>query len=328
MPLSSRLLLGLVVPALLTTSGTALAGSADAEAAFREGRKAMQSGDFATACARFADSERLEPAPGTLLNLADCEEHSGKLVSAHEHFGVAASGFPRGDVRRTIALQHESALARRLVHLTLRLAPSAPQDAVVHEGELVIPGPALGAARLVDPGQHVVTVSATGRADRTYTLTLKDGDQVEQTLDAGDLAAPAPAPVAAAPPAPLAPATAPAPEQPPSSVGGTRRTIGFVVGGVGVAGLAAGAVTGLLALGRASTVKQHCTNDACDPEGLDAASQGKWLAPTSTVAFIAGGVLLAGGAYLVFFGRSPSTGVALAPTVSPHTGGAVLRADF
>jgi hypothetical protein len=97
---------------------------------------------------------------------------------------------------------------------------------------------------------------------------------------------------------------------------------------VGVAGLAAGVVTGLLALDRASTVKHHCTNDACDPQGLDAASQGKWLAPTSTVAFIAGGVLVAGGAYLVFFGGSPSTGVALAPTVSPHAGGAVLRADF
>jgi hypothetical protein len=318
----------LVVPALLLAGHVARAGSADAEAAFRAGRKAMQAGDYATACARFAESERLEPAPGTLLNLADCEEHSGHLVAAHEHFGLAASGFPRGDVRRTIALQRESELDKRLVRLTLRLAPSAPQGAVVHDGDTILSGSALGSVRLVDPGLHVVIVAAPGHEDHPYALTLREGDQVEQTLEAGEVSAPGTPPVApsAAPtPAPVpvdSVATSPA----PASSG--RRTIGFVLGGVGVAGLAVGTITGILALDRASTVKSHCPDLACDPQGLDAASQGKWLAPTSTVAFIAGGALLAGGAYLVFFGGRSSSAVALTPTISPHAGGAVLRADF
>jgi hypothetical protein len=316
----------LFAAALLLGNRAALASSGDAEAAFRAGRKAMQAGDYATACARFAESERLEPAPGTLLNLADCEEHSGHLVAAHEHFGLAASGFPRGDARRTLALQRESGVEKRLVRLTLRLAPSAPEGTVVRDGDTVLPGSALGSSRLVDPGPHVVVVAATGHADHPYALTLREGDQVEQTLEPGDVSAPGapPAPPTAVPvPAPVEPGPPAAP-----AASQTRRTIGYVVGGAGVAGLALGTVAGILALDRASTVKDHCPDLACDSQGLDAASQGKWLAPTSTAAFIAGAALLAGGAYLVFFGGSPSSSVALAPTVAPHTGGAVLRADF
>lgn len=309
---------------LVLAAPAARASSADAETAFREGRKAMQAGDYATACARFAESERLEPAPGTLLNLADCEAHSGQLVSAHEHFGLAASGFPRSDVRRAIAVQREAELDKRIVRLTLRLTASAPAGTAVHEGDVPVAASALGVARLVDPGQHVITVTAPGHADRPYTLTLHEGDQVDQTLDAGE--ATTTAEILPPPSAPAAPSE-PSPP-PPRAEGHLRRTLGIAIGGVGVASLAAGAVTGILALDRASTVKSHCPDLACDSQGLEAASQGKWLAPTSTVTFIAGGVLVAGGAYLVFFGGSASSGVALVPTIAPGAGGAVLRAAF
>ena len=314
-----------VLPALLSASPAVHAGSSDAEAAFRDGRKAVLAGDWATACAKFAESERLEPAPGTLLNLADCEDHQGKLVSAHEHFGVAASGFPRGDTRRSLALAREAQIDRRIVRLTLRLAPSAPPDTVVRQGDATLPTTAIGAPILLDPGPVTLVVIAPGHADRPYTLSLHEGDQVEQTLEAGDAVAANTPAVPSGPSAAPAPDVAPAPAQPS---GGGRRTLGLVLGGVGVAGLATGAVTGLLALDRASTVKAHCPNLACDPQGLSAASQGQWLASTSTVAFIAGGVLVAAGAYFVFFAGSHSSGVAVAPAIGPESGGAVLRGAF
>jgi hypothetical protein len=322
----------LALPALVLGSSAARAGSADAEAAFREGRKALQAGDLASACAHFEESERLEPAPGTLLNLADCEERSGKLAHAKEHFGVAASGFPRGDVRRGIAMQHVAAIDKRLAHLTLRLAPSAPAGTVVRDGEDVVERGELGTARTVDPGAHVVVVTAPGHADRSYDVTLHEGDQVEQTIDAGVPSAAASGPTSPAPaPAPAASdvngTSAEAPPVSPSGGSGLR-TAGFVLGGVGVAGIATGAVTGILALGRASTVKSHCPGDACDPQGLDAASQGKWLAPTSTVAFVAGGAFLAAGAYLVFFHGHASANVVVAPTAAAGTAGAIVRATF
>jgi hypothetical protein len=177
---------------------------------------------------------------------------------------------------------------------------------------------------LEDPGSVALVVSAPGRADRPYTLSLHEGDQVEQMLEAGDVQTGTPAPPTPAGPVPDA---VPAPAAPPAP-GRGRRTVGFVLGGIGVAGLATGAVTGLLALNRASTVKSHCPDLACDPQGLSAASQGQWLAPTSTVAFVAGGVLVAAGAYFVFFGGGHSSSVALAPAIGPQTGGALLRGEF
>ncbi|MFO0567610.1 MAG: hypothetical protein U0263_18270 [Polyangiaceae bacterium] len=50
-----------------------------AEALFNAGRDAVKAGDYPTACAKFRESNRLDPAPGTVLNLADCEEHLGHV---------------------------------------------------------------------------------------------------------------------------------------------------------------------------------------------------------------------------------------------------------
>ena len=55
---------------------------AAAEWLFREGRALMKKGDFAPACAKLAESQRLDPAVGTLMNLAECEERIGRTASA------------------------------------------------------------------------------------------------------------------------------------------------------------------------------------------------------------------------------------------------------
>src|SRR5512140_908048 len=57
-----------------------------ADALFKEGRAASQAGDFATACAKFSDSQALDPSAGTQLNLGDCSEHLGKWVIARAYF--------------------------------------------------------------------------------------------------------------------------------------------------------------------------------------------------------------------------------------------------
>jgi hypothetical protein len=55
--------------------------SATAEALFAAGREAIRRGDYQAACPMFAESNRLDPAVGTVLNLAICEEHLGQLAS-------------------------------------------------------------------------------------------------------------------------------------------------------------------------------------------------------------------------------------------------------
>src|SRR5687768_16841895 len=72
---------------------------AAAEALYRAGRDSAKKGDWDKACSQFAESQRLDPAPGTLLNLADCEERRGLIASAWSHYTEASTQFKPGDTR-------------------------------------------------------------------------------------------------------------------------------------------------------------------------------------------------------------------------------------
>src|SRR5271167_4491541 len=111
-------LLGL---ALLTHVARAQHDPAAAESLFRDAKAAEQRGDFKTACAQFAESQRLDPAAGTLLNEADCEEHLGTVATAWGHFVEARDQLPKGDDRLPYAQQRATALEKRVPHLVVRL---------------------------------------------------------------------------------------------------------------------------------------------------------------------------------------------------------------
>src|SRR5262244_1618441 len=89
-----------------------------AEQLFIEGRAAAARGDYATACPKFAESQHLEPATGTLLNLADCEERLGKLASAWQHFREAFYKLlETNDERLQYATRRASQLEKRVPRL-------------------------------------------------------------------------------------------------------------------------------------------------------------------------------------------------------------------
>ena len=147
-----------------------------------------------------------------------------------------------------------------------------------------------GTAWEVDPGRHTFTfVQADGtKVDKALVVVEGQKDQrVTVTLGA-----PPPAPVPA--PAPAAPVPAAPDEKPASSTPFPYRTVGYTVGGVGVAGLIVGSIFGIEAL---STKSSHCHGDGgCSPgEASTALTQGN----VSTVGFVAGGILAAGGLTLV-----------------------------
>jgi hypothetical protein len=118
--------------------------------------------------------------------------------------------------------------------------------------------------------------------------------------------------------------------------GSGQRTIGFIVGGVGIAGLAVGGITGLMAMSKNSDAKDKCpTEGACaNQAGVDANDSAKSLGLVSTIAFGAGAALVIGGAVLVFTapksgaGAKEARAVRILPTASAKGGGIFLGGSF
>ncbi len=327
MNIVSRLRLAAVVSACFAAApafAQPVTDPAAADALFQKGREAAEKADWTTACPKFAESQRLDPAPGTLLNLADCEEHLGQVASAHEHFKTALETLSANDDRIPFARSHLAALEKSIPHLTLNAAPDLPADAKVMRDDVQLGSASFGLAIPVNPGTHMIVVTAPGHKEKRTTITLKVGEAETLTLRAGDVEAIAPVVVAPVPRTPL-------PHMNGAEVaagGGSTRAAGLVLGSIGLVGLGAGAVTGLMVLGKKSIINDptHCdqATHVCDQAGVDAASSGKTLSLVSTVAFAAGGAALVGGVVLLVVGNS-ETKTATIVTPESYVGGAGLR---
>jgi hypothetical protein len=239
-----------------------------AEALFREGRRDVEAGNFVAACAKFEESNRLDPAAGTLLNLADCEETRGQLARAWQHFKELYDELPPSDERRVIAESRARILERRTPKL--RVVLSAPYSATVKRDETLLGPASLGARLPVDPGRHVVLVSAVGRWDRRYEVDVAEGQDKEVVVSPGDLLEPGGESPALTPIPPAMPPDARTELALPPAVdsgGNPRRTTAYVLGGVGGAALLTGGAFGIAALSQLSASNASCTGNVCSNEG-------------------------------------------------------------
>lgn len=170
-----------------------------------------------------------------------------------------------------------------------------------------------GSAMPIDPGPHEFTFEAPGAPTLTDTVILHEGEKERRetvTLAIG----PAPAPSAAA----ATPGTTEGDTTPkPGSSGKTQRVAGIVVGAVGIAGLGLGGIFGVLASSSWSTAQRECpSHSGCSAQAMSDRSSAVTGATVSTVGFIAGGVLLAGGLTLFFTapkGDAPRVGLEARP---------------
>jgi len=115
----------LVALLLLSTPALAFAqGAADpsrADVLFEHGLAAFEEGRIDEACANFEDSLRLDPADGTLINLARCHERQGKIASAWAAYEkVAQSSARAGNQERARVAR---AAAQRLEPLVSAAPP-------------------------------------------------------------------------------------------------------------------------------------------------------------------------------------------------------------
>jgi hypothetical protein len=329
---------------------------ARADALFNAGKALTDAGQFADACAKFAESKRLAPGLGVTLYLADCYEHMGRTASAWTQFRSAeGQARERNDKRADVARARAQALEAKLNRITITVAPTIPRAglSVLRDG-LPVEQEELGLAVPVDPGDHVVVVAAPGHATRTLRAHVGPESPAAtvnvDTLEDGPPAAGAATPAAgAATPAPAgtpAPAetsgatsgpsgaSAELPGEPPTSEdrGATRRWIGISVGAAGLVAAGVGTVFGLSAKSKLDASNDgHCNAaDYCYAEGLSMRKDAENAATLSTILFVAGGAALAAGVVLyVTAPKHPSAaGLVVAPAPVAGGGGALVRATF
>lgn len=150
--------------AVVLASGPASAGDAAAQALFDEGRRLTESGQWAQACPKFEESNRIEPKMGTQYKLAECYERVGKLASAWENY-LEVAGKAKADKnteREQFARDKAKALEPRLTRLKISVSPPLLRGLVVKRGAKEIGAAQYGLLIPVDPGRITISASAPG----------------------------------------------------------------------------------------------------------------------------------------------------------------------
>src|SRR5262249_54881383 len=132
--------------------------TAEAERLFREGRALLQAGKVAEACDKLTQSLNLDGATGTLLNLAFCNQRSGKLATALRQFqeGAARWRGARPD-RVRIGEERGAQLSERLSHLRIDVPSEArTEDLVVTLDGAPVDPSRFGTNLPVDGGDHTI----------------------------------------------------------------------------------------------------------------------------------------------------------------------------
>jgi hypothetical protein len=311
--------------AIVASASIASAQSADAgaaEALFQSGKSLLEQKNYGLACPKLAESYRLDPGTGTLLALALCHEGEGRLASAWGEFSdvaVRSRREARPD-REDLAKRHAAALESRLPMLTVTVAAGGETiDGLTVKRDGIPLGAGSWATPVpVDPGHHHVEATAPGYRPFSFTVTLAT-DGARETV--------------------VVPVLERAPDLPGTSadVAGAGfwsplRYAGLASAGVGIVGGVIGAVFGIRAMDLTSDSKKYCDpqNDCREPgytNRLDAQSAGN----VSTVAFVAGGVLLAGGVTMFVLGKPPAreaSALRATPRISDREIGIGLEGAF
>ncbi|UQA58499.1 hypothetical protein [Polyangium aurulentum] len=303
---------------------TSAADKALAEAFFRDAKKLMAEKKISEACSKFAQSYELDPTLGSLLNLAVCHEEEGKTASAWAEFTEAASKATalKRDERAEFAKTRAADLERRLSKLVIAVA-QPPRDMKVSLNGRALSSVALGSEIPVDPGPLEIEVTAPGKKPRKEKITVEPGPSKRQ------VSLPTLEDEVKAPPPPVA-----AKEQGSGGSLGGQRIAALAVGGVGLAGIAVGAVFGVQTLGKAKEVQEACGDKPiCSRDVVEKNDEAYTSATISTVAFGVGAAAVAAGItlWLTAPPGAPSGkagALHLLPVAGPSEGGVIIGGRF
>lgn len=341
-----------VVAALLASSAAMAQSPADIAASddlFKQAQALLDAGKIGEACPKLEESHRLQPTSGGIaFSLATCWEKQGKTASAYGMWRTGKAlarqkGRPKDEAQ---ADERIAALESQLSRLSIVVPPSVAALSgltVKRDGAVVGPGQ-WGTGVPIDPGAHLVEVTAAGRAVVATKVEVRAGTVASITVTE---------PAALPPTAVTPPVTTSSPEKRPPRVvtdpepgssraepapeppraGRTLRLAGFA--GIGAGGVALG-VAGYFALkaGSLTDEQKALCPGSCPDAATQEAANGKHddagrARSAATVAGIVGGVLVVGGLVVVLTAPSErAVSMRVMPMIGAGTGGITSVVSF
>jgi hypothetical protein len=249
------------------------------------------------------------PAPGKQQCLSSYENtqnmrRQGKLRAAMmQAVTCAQESCPA--VLRADCVQWHSEIERSLPTIVIaavdEVGHDIPSVRVIMDGE-DLAGLQRGQAIALDPGGHVLLVSAPGGRSAALQVVVMQG-QKDRMLRF--VLRPSASPTGSV----GGPVADPGKE--PGAATSTRKTAAWIAGGVGLVGLALSGYFGLRAMSLWSERNDHCPNGACDDRAIEAWKEAARAARVADVTAAVGVIGLGVGTYL--FVTAPRTSASSAP---------------
>jgi tetratricopeptide (TPR) repeat protein len=273
------------------------------------GREAFNAGDYDTALAMFRKAYELYPAPTVVLYQARTLEKMGLLIEASDTYSrttrISVPNNAPAQFAEAIAAAREEgeALLKRIPTLTVELQGVRPDDPRM---SVMLDSRPLDKAQLshpqrLNPGTYRVVGSVGSKRQFDSQVTLVIGQNRRITINLS--VAPDPHGIESG----IAPR---------GTVGEDRGTahpipvLAYVAGGVGVAGVGAGVITGLLANGKYDDAERLCQNTRCatGSPGIDAVDAFRTWRMVSSVSYGVGAAGIATGVILWLTGSNDAEG--------------------
>ncbi|HEX3475783.1 MAG TPA: hypothetical protein VHT91_12205 [Kofleriaceae bacterium] len=280
---------------------------AQAELLCRQGRDLLAAGQVAEACSAFEDSQRLQPAVTTLLQLAGCRERLGQLATAWGMFldvarqtrsAAGATSQQLHDVARVRAQNLEPRVSR----LTINVPQKSQVDGLeITRGKDRVDAGLWNRALPVDGGIYTITARAPGgNAWSTQVTVAAESDiRTVEIPDLRNLPRDLDKPAVASIALPLAPPSmvVPAVDRAPGS-SHTSHDVPIVLGAGALALLGGGLGFELRAEARYDAAKSEVTSRPRRDSLYDSANTNRYIAEA-----VAASGLAVGGAALWLYLR-------------------------
>lgn len=273
---------------------------ATAEALYQEAYKLSQAGNFVEACKKLEESDKLDPATGTKVELAKCYEQTGRPASAWAMYVTAADADKlagKNKAREAEARERAEALLPDLPRLIVNVPEGLTglENLIIERDGVAIGKPLWGTAQPVDIGEHIVRAKAAGKLDWEGRVTASARSTAKLSL---------PEKLEDDPKAVRPPIGPTGPDKPISNPG--SRAPAFIALGVGAASVVAGGVFGALAFKQWGEVEDNAASNCVDPASFKGCTSklramgntASTYATVSTITFSVGGAALATGALL------------------------------